>query len=250
MIQSSVVILTILTALVVQAYSKGVQHNLKHCIDPGPRYKRIEDFTVEWFQDNIRPEVLNRYQGRDPEAPFHNSLFYTRGMSETAKVYACHESLITIWEPWDAALYNDSTGEENEYSCIHHSNATRNMFYERMSEAFAAKTSGSVYVMHSLADYHKPPMDGIWGKIEQKVLRERKIVVKISKQSGTDKSTVQVIWDVLNGWVAGCFDQPELKWKLRNRGEATQKPFQGNKQAANPSCQWLQLPVYNLPVNW
>lgn len=255
MTQFSPLILVMLAALIAQAYSKDVKPYLKHCINPEPRYKRIEDFTVKWFRDHIRDEVLSypHYKGRDQEAPFYNALFYTRGMSEIAKKYACNESLITIWEPWDADLYNSSADETNLFSCIHHNNATRNIFFERMSEAFATKASGSVHVMHDPADYHKPPMNGIWGKIEQKVLRNRVHVVKISRQSGTDKKTIQVIWEQVTGWVEGMLatyysDQIELKRKLRKRGEPTQEHVEGDNHAHNPRCD--QLPVNMLPVDW
>lgn len=254
MIRNPLVTLVVLAATVAQAYSNESQHTLKHCLNPAPRYKRIEDFTVKWFQDNIRREVLhsNPYKWRDPEAPFYNALFYTRGMSETAKAYACKERLITIWEPWEPELYNNSTDEKNLYSCIHHDNATRNIFFERMSEAFATKASGYVHVMHDPADYDEPPMNGIWGRIEQKALRNRVYVVNISRISGIDKNSIQIIWDRLKGWLVEYLpsqlsDQPELR---RKRSENTQESVNSDDLTKSPCRARAVLPINTLPVDW
>lgn len=247
--------LIIFAATVTQANGSKVQHQLAHCRNPDPSYKRIEDFTVEWFQNNILDSVRHnkRYKDQDPKAPFYNALFYTRGMSAAAIKYACTKHLITIWEPWSSELYNESKDPKNLYSCIHHDNATRNTFFERMSEAFATQASGFVHVMHDPADYDKPPMDGIWGRVEQEVLRHREYVETISKLSGTDPSTIQEIWDRGMGWLVKYLpvhfsDQMELKRRLRRRAKPAQEPMKDDWEAAGEACP--QVPRYTLHVDW
>ena len=257
--QNLILALISIVAVVAQAYSSKPQHELKHCRNPDSHYARIENFTVQWFQNNIISEVKNnpRYKDRGPIAPFHNALFYTRGMSEPAKAFACATRLITIWEPWHPSLYNASKHPSNPYSCIHHDSATRNAFFERMSEAFATKASGEVQVMHDPADYDRPPMDGIWGRIEQKVLirtrPKRGYVKKIGKVSGDDQSTVLAIWDDVKGWLvkylpAHFAGQMELRRKLRRRGDSARVRMGHDKKDAGAACP--HLPKYTLHVDW
>lgn len=78
-------------------------------------------------------------------------------MSKIAKDYACNESLITIWEPWKPALYNDSDLRANPFSHIHYNDTSRNVFFKHISEAFATLTTSFVHVMHNPADYKEPP---------------------------------------------------------------------------------------------
>lgn len=63
-----------------------------------------------------------------------------------------------------------------------------------MSEAFATLATGYVHVMHNWTDYEKPPMDGTWGRVERRILMNCLSVMKISKLSETDKSTIRSIW--------------------------------------------------------
>jgi hypothetical protein len=254
MIHYSLLAIVFFAATVARGHSREAQDGPKHCRNPDARYKRVEDYTVKWFQDNILEDILERYtfEERESSAPFSNALFYTRGMSETARRYACNEGLITIWEPWPEELYNSSSDMHNTFSCIHNNNVTRNIFFERMSEAFATKASGFVHVMHAPVDFNNPPKDGIWGRIELRALQSREYVKKISRLKGTNKSTIQDIWEHVSGWIGNfystyCSDQPELRRRLRRRSGPAQVPVHEDTEATASHC---NLPVYPLHVDW
>lgn len=244
---------------VIQVCCISSEHNLKHRQNAGDLYKRVETYSVDWFLKQIRGDVLDRYKNADDDAPFYNKLFYTRNMSKIAKDYACNESLITIWEPWKPALYNDSDLEAYPFSYIHHNDTSRNIFFKHISEASATLATGFVHVMHNPADYKEPPMNGIWGQIEAKTLEKRVCIDKISKLSGIDKSTIRAIFDRVSGWLEDSVDtaigrlptrpseQMELKSKLRRSGFA-QIQMKEDAKMAGRHCS--RLPEYTLHVDW
>ena len=189
-----------LTLFVKQAFGAWPNHNLSHCVTNPENYKKVEDFTVQWFldKDNILAGVKRRYKRTDGNLT--NALFYTRGMSETARKYACNEKLITIWDVWEAELYDPSNSSGNAFSCIHHDDTARNYFFGNMSEAFATLSTGIVYVMHNISDFLTPPEDGIWAMVERKKIFSHETTVElVTKMNGTDKSTGVAIWHYIEG---------------------------------------------------
>jgi hypothetical protein len=99
------------------------------------------------------------------------ALFYSRGMSAPAMELARRSGQTTIWDVWPCRLYVHHDVPDNPMRCIHHDPASRTRFYEAMSRAFAMKAQGYVTVMHGGEDYERPPMDGIWGRVEFPTLR-------------------------------------------------------------------------------
>jgi hypothetical protein len=201
-----IILCAILAFCVNTVLSAWSVHQLEHCRYHPENYKSVDEFTPEWFLVNVSPDVVRRHTGKSTYSPtagaiFTNALFYTRGMSDIAQRYACIDRAITIWEPWPVELYNASNHPTNPYSCIHHDDATRTQFYENMSEAFAILAKGEVLVMHSRFDYFNPPRNGIWYRVEKKVLIGRKEVRTIYKQNEINRDSLRAIWNEIHGLI-------------------------------------------------
>jgi hypothetical protein len=254
-----------LTLFVNQAFGSWPGHELEHCRKHPENYKKIQDFTTEWFmnKDNLLDHVKARYE--HTSGYFDNALFYTRTMSDIARKYACQENRITIWEPWHPALYNDSDHHTNVYSCIHYDQTARNYFYGNMSEAFARLSTGHAVVMHRSDDYAKPPEDGIWARVEKKAIVEmRTTLQRVYKLNETKKSTLVAIWDATVGSIFGKAEDPitllrqigesflallpEQNELRRRRGSRVSLRKGAYKEDQVPACQ--QSLRYSLPIDW
>ncbi|KAF2730734.1 hypothetical protein EJ04DRAFT_567502 [Polyplosphaeria fusca] len=145
----------------------------------------LTNYTTSWFLNNTLPSV--------PTPLTNTTLFYTRGLTRTAIRHAASHSLITLWSIWPCALYNSSNATDNPMRCIHDQNATRTTFYENMSRAFALLASGNATVMHSRGDYEKPPMGGIWGRVELPAIVGGRGVREVRKVR-EDGSGGDVVW--------------------------------------------------------
>lgn len=133
----------------------------------------LDKYSTQWFLDNALPSF---------KKPFSDdSLFYTRDMTSQAIKYAKSYNLITIWNVWPCELYNYRNTPDNPMRCIHNEKSLRTVFYENMSRAFAMKANGSAMVMHGLKDYDKPPLDGIWGRIELPTIKKVESVDWLAK---------------------------------------------------------------------
>ena len=152
------------------------------------RCASINTYTVDWF-------LKSASQQKDIDLPLHNALFYTRGMSDMAKRYACEHDLITIWSIWDQSLYDYNPSSSNAMRCIHNDEAKRQRFFASMSEAYARLAVGSVIVMHDAKDWSNPPSDGIWHNVEYKTIINSKAVTTILKVKGQDAKSARVMWD-------------------------------------------------------
>lgn len=149
----------------------------------------VETYTVEWFLS----EAAKR---RHIDLPLDNALFYTRGMSDRAKQYACEHDLITIWSIWDRALYDYHDEPTNAMRCIHNDESQRQRFFASMSEAYARLATGTVIVMHDSDDWMHPPEDGLWHQVEYKTMvHVTETVTTILKLKETDDTSALVIWD-------------------------------------------------------
>lgn len=262
----TLLLLATLSLLIERAFGSFSGHALEHCRTHPELYKHVEEFTTEWFRSNVLEDVRLRYL--DTNGRFNNALFYTRGMSEVAKEYACKEERITIWEPWHSDLYDDSKLPTNRYSCIHHDAKLRNCFFSNMSEAFATLSTGFVLVMHSSADYDNPPEDGIWAKVERSAIFAKKTtVVMIRKMREMNRSSRMAVWHHVKGQIVGRFedriqllremgenvvelirDHFELRSKPREKRVAPQQVLEDDSHKQGKACQ--KLPVYTLPVDW
>ncbi|KAF3934589.1 hypothetical protein ABW20_dc0100916 [Dactylellina cionopaga] len=121
----------------------------------------------------------------------NRQLFYTRrltwvvgqtGLSDTARDFALHRRLQTIWDGWptlaidgDAARYydfynvDDSSGwlrdiRQTIFTGLGQNGDAQNQYFQTMSRAFAYEATGTVYVMTE--DPQNIPMTAIWGEIE------------------------------------------------------------------------------------
>lgn len=148
----------------------------------------VDTYTVDWFLNSA-------FQRKNIDLPLHNALFYTRGMSDTAKEYACEHDLITIWSIWDQFLYDHTPSPNNAMRCIHNDEAKRRQFFASMSEAYAKLAVGSVIVMHDANDWSNPPSDGIWRKVEYETMVNSKAVTTILKVKEQDVKSARVMWD-------------------------------------------------------
>ncbi|KAF2113493.1 hypothetical protein BDV96DRAFT_577895 [Lophiotrema nucula] len=155
---------------------------------PQRRYQACEPigtYTTDWFLSTPLPD----YHGI-----FNNTaLFYTRGLTSRAISHATAHGLTTIWAVWPCYLYNHLNTTDNPMRCIHNDATKRTMFYENMSRAFAKKANGSVVVMHGADDYDKPPMDGIWGRVELPTMKDGDGVSSVGKIKD-DGSEHKVVW--------------------------------------------------------
>ncbi len=64
-------------------------------------------------------------------------------------------------------MYNNRPTLDNPLRCIFDDKDLRNTYFENMSRAFATIARSSAWVLHSTEDYHAPPRDGIWWKVER-----------------------------------------------------------------------------------
>ncbi|KAG9202477.1 hypothetical protein G6514_004213 [Epicoccum nigrum] len=148
----------------------------------------IDTYTVDWF-------LKSASQRKNIDLPLRNALFYTRGMSDTAKEYACDHDLITIWSVWDQFLYDYTPSPNNAMRCIHNDETKRRRFFASMSEAYARLAVGSVIVMHDAKDWSNPPSDGIWHNVEYETMVNSKAVTTILKVKEQDVKSARVMWD-------------------------------------------------------
>lgn len=149
----------------------------------------VDTYTVDWF--------LNSAMRRSAvDLPLDNALFYTRGMTDMAKEYACAHDLITIWHIWDQYLYDYSDDPTNKMRCIHNDEAKRRRFFASMSEAYARLATGTVIVMHDTNDWANPPRDGIWHQVEyETMVNAARSVTTILKLREKDDGSALVMWD-------------------------------------------------------
>lgn len=144
---------------------------------------------MDWF--------LKEASGRkNLDLPLNNALFYTRGMSDKAKDYACDHDLITIWSIWNRELYNYHDEPTNAMRCIHNNASKRQQFFANMSEAYARLATGTVIVMHNAKDWLHPPQDGLWHRVEYKTMvHVTETVTTILKLKEKDGTSALVVWD-------------------------------------------------------
>ncbi|EPS40839.1 hypothetical protein H072_5254 [Dactylellina haptotyla CBS 200.50] len=121
----------------------------------------------------------------------NRQLFYTRrlswavgqtGLSDTARDFALHRRLQTIWDGWptpridgDSARYYDFYNVDDPNGWLRDIRQTnfigdeqngdaQNQYFQAMSKAFALEAVGTVYVMTE--DPTNIPMTAIWGEVE------------------------------------------------------------------------------------
>jgi hypothetical protein len=175
---------------VATVFSNPIQHpsvsplNLRNHV----QCALVDTYTVDWF-------LKSASQRKNIDLPLHNALFYTRGMSDMAKGYACDHDLITIWSIWDQFLYDYNPSPSNTMRCIHNDENKRRRFFASMSEAYARLAAGSVIVMHDSKDWSNPPSDGIWHKVEYETMINSKAVTTILKVKERDVKSARVVWD-------------------------------------------------------
>lgn len=126
--------------------------------------EQVDKYSTQWFLDHALPGFKNPFSD--------DALFYTRGMTSQAIKYAKSCNLITIWNVWPCELYNHRNVPDNPMRCIHNKESLRTIYYENMARAFAMKANGSAMVMHGLKDYDKPPLEGIWGRVELPTIKK------------------------------------------------------------------------------
>ncbi|KAI8933290.1 hypothetical protein NX059_009917 [Plenodomus lindquistii] len=99
------------------------ERDLAHCTTNPLRYASVSTYDVQWFCANIFHK---------PSIDFTHTLFYTAGMTDEAKFYACSRGCTTIWDVWPSELYDSSPDPSNKFSCIHNDKASRQTFFKTM----------------------------------------------------------------------------------------------------------------------
>ncbi|KAH6864945.1 hypothetical protein BKA58DRAFT_235592 [Alternaria rosae] len=147
-------------------------HSSKATWDP------VDKYTVELFQAEatLRPKP-------------NLCLFYTRGLSETARRYAKtrpngESPMTTIWDVWPRKYYNSEATSTNPLRCIMNDETWRTQYYTNMSKAFASLCEVFATVMDaSIGPGANTPgyvnKGGLWFQAEFPVLREQNKVLMI-----------------------------------------------------------------------
>lgn len=121
---------------------------------------------------------------------------------------------------WPCYLYNHHDNPSNPLRCIHADESQQLRFFENMSRAFAIKAQSFARVLHSEGDYHDPPMDGIWGRIEFPQLVSGNQVDVLQKMSET-MTKYEVFWKRLEDIARHLPNLPKLD--LKKRGASQQQ---------------------------
>ncbi|KAI4622283.1 hypothetical protein J4E83_005025 [Alternaria metachromatica] len=146
----------------------------------------VDKYTIELFQAEatLRPEP-------------NLCLFYTRGLSETARRYAKtrpngESPMTTIWDVWPKKYYNSEARTTNPLRCIMNNETWRTQYYTNMSKAFASLCKVFATVMDaSIGPGTDTPgyvnKGGLWFQAEFPVLQEQNKVLMIDAISPDGK---------------------------------------------------------------
>jgi len=153
--------------------------------DDGIACHQARDYSAEWFLKNTKPQY---------SAPLlNNALFYSAGMSKSARAIAKETGRTTIWDVWPCYLYNHLNEHTNPMRCIHENDKERELFFMHMSRAFAMKARNFSTVLHSAQNYPDPPKTGIWGRVEFPVLERGGVVNWLEKINET-RNLSEIFW--------------------------------------------------------
>ncbi|KAM7190047.1 hypothetical protein V8F20_009880 [Naviculisporaceae sp. PSN 640] len=145
----------------------------------------IEKYTTSWFLGNVckRP-------------PAATCLFYTRGLSLTAKRFskANGADMTTIWEMWARPLYRNAIVSNNPLRCIMQDKTLRRQYFAAMSESMAIMCDVFATVMDP--NPSSPREDGIWGQVELPTLQRSGNEGCVTSIAGTspDGKEVHNLW--------------------------------------------------------
>ncbi|RII19177.1 hypothetical protein CUC08_Gglean001841 [Alternaria sp. MG1] len=154
-------------------------------------------YTVEWFIENAieRPEPTS-------------CLFYTRGLSRTARRYAKSRPkeegppLTTIWDVWPKQYYSKRITNTNPLRCIMQDKKKQTQYYTHMSKAFASMCHVFATVMDKsigldAATVNDVNQNGLWFHAEFPTLQRLKQVTMIEAIS-EDGGKRFTYWTSLN----------------------------------------------------
>ncbi|KAI4953058.1 hypothetical protein J4E86_006597 [Alternaria arbusti] len=156
----------------------------------------VDKYTVELFQAEatLRPEP-------------NLCLFYTRGLSETARRYAKtrpngESPMTTIWDVWPKQYYNSEATRTNPLRCIMNNETWRTQYYTNMSKAFASLCEVFATVMDaSIGPGADTPGNvnkgGLWFQAEFPVLQEQNKILMIEAIS-PDGNVACTYWTKTN----------------------------------------------------
>ena len=115
-------------------------------------------------------------------------LFYTRGLSKTARGYAKKQSppMTTIWEMWPDMYYSKKPDTSNPLRCIMQKKTTQGKYFQHMSTAMASMCDVFATVMDKgvspkTANFDAVRQDGIWYLQEYVQLQQGSLGKKVNQ---------------------------------------------------------------------